>query len=607
MRLLLASLLVIFTLSINAQNYWQQRVDYTMDITMNDELHQFDGKQKLVYHNESPNELSKVYYHLYFNAFQPGSMMDIWSQTVEDPDPRVGNRIANLDESEIGFIRVNSLKQNGTSLEYVVRGTILEVSLNKPIAPGKKATFEMDFKGQVPVQIRRSGRDNKEGVAYSMTQWYPKMCEFDVKGWHADPYIGREFHGVWGDFDVTIHIDSAYTIGGTGVLQNPKKIGHGYAEPGDKLKRPEGDMLSWNFKAENVHDFAWAADKNYVHTKFQMEDGLMLHFIYKDEPDLKANWEKLPAYTMKCFEYANEHFGQYPWPQFTVIQGGDGGMEYPMTTLITGKRKLGSLVGTTVHEIIHEWFQSILASNEGLYSWMDEGFNTFASNKIMAVLFDKDEDTRIGRYYDSYYRLAASGKEEPLSQMSDHFRTFYAFSGASYSKGAVFMAQLGYVLGNDVMMAGLYQYFEDWKMKHPTPTDVTRVMEEESGIHLKWYQHYMVNTVAQIDYGIEEVIAGDGMTEVLLRNYGEFPMPLDINVTYKDGTKEVFNIPLVMMNGAKMAEDNRPFIVLEAWPWTNPTYTLIIPNETANIARIEIDESMRLADVNRANNLVLIE
>ncbi len=601
---------LLITLPIFGQNPWQQRIEYDIDVALDDASHQFEGTEAVVYFNQSPDTLTHVYYHLYFNAFKPGSMMDERSLSVEDPDPRVEDRISKLMPEEVGNLEVLSLSQDGNGVSFVTSGTILEVTLSEPILPGKKVHFEMSFKGQVPIQVRRSGRDNKEGVAYSMAQWYPKMCEYDKMGWHADPYIGREFHGVWGDYDVTIHMDSAYTIGGTGMLQNPDEIGHGYAKPGEKLKLPVDGKLAWNFKAENVHDFVWAADKDYIHDTFVMENGTELHFFYKNQDDLKAVWEQLPAYTAKCFEYANEHYGEYPWPQYSVIQGGDGGMEYPMATLITGKRKLGSLVGVTVHEAMHSWYQGALASNEGLYSWMDEGFTTFSSTQIMAYLFESDDDIRRGRYYDSYIRLATSGKEEPMSQMADHFLTFYAYGSTTYNKGAVFMAQLGYVLGNDVMMEGLLRYYNTWKFSHPDPNDVIQVMEKTSGTHLKWYLHYMMNTTAQIDYGIksvEKVEDNKKTTDIILERIGDFPMPIDINITYKDGSKETINIPLGIMRNAKAAEDETPYSVATDWPWTRLEYTLTIERKLKKISKIEIDETLRLADVDRENNVVELD
>ena len=208
--------------------YWQQSVDYTMDITMNVENHQYDGYQKVLYTNNSPDTLQKAYFHLYFNAFQPGSMMDVRSRTIKDPDRRVTDRIYGLSQDEIGFQEVRELTQNGMPLGWEVNGTVLKCALAEPLLPGESTTFEMRWNAQVPKQIRRSGWNNKEGVEFTMTQWYPKLAEYDKDGWHPDQYVGREFYGVWGTFDVTVRIDKNYVLGGTGYLQNPEDVGFDY-------------------------------------------------------------------------------------------------------------------------------------------------------------------------------------------------------------------------------------------------------------------------------------------------------------------------------------------------------------------------------------------
>src|SRR6056297_2516664 len=197
--ILLISFLFISSGHAQDGEYWQQRAEYEMDINVDAENHRFTGSQKLTYQNNSPDTLKRVFYHLYFNAFQPKSMMDVRSRTIQDPDRRVRDRIYQLPEDEIGYHKINSLTQDGKAVEYKVDGTILEVTLNKPILPGKKTVFQMEFNSQVPRQIRRSGWANAEGVEFSMSQWYPKMSEYDDDGWHPNPYIGREFYGVWGD------------------------------------------------------------------------------------------------------------------------------------------------------------------------------------------------------------------------------------------------------------------------------------------------------------------------------------------------------------------------------------------------------------------------
>ncbi|MEM9261835.1 MAG: M1 family peptidase, partial [Bacteroidota bacterium] len=251
--LLLATCYLLPFTSLAQPDRWQQSATYAMEIDMDVKKNQYAGEQTIVYTNNSPDTLNRVFYHLYFNAFQPGSMMDVRNLTLPDADSRVGKRISKLKEDEIGYIKVNSLTQDGSSVKHVTEGTILEVELNTPILPGSSTTFKMNWDAQIPMQIRRSGRDNKEGIRYSMTQWYPKLAEYDYQGWHAHPYVGREFYHIWSDFDVKITIDSDYIIGGTGYLQNPEEIGYGYGPEPKKRKK----KVTYHFKAPEVGDFFW--------------------------------------------------------------------------------------------------------------------------------------------------------------------------------------------------------------------------------------------------------------------------------------------------------------------------------------------------------------
>ncbi|MDC9721630.1 MAG: M1 family metallopeptidase [Urechidicola sp.] len=586
----------------NAQSnstYWQQHVDYTMDIDMNVENYQYDGKQKLVYTNNSPDDLEMVFYHLYFNAFQSDSEMYVYSQNIPDPDRRFIEKltnIPNLDETQIGFIKVNSLKQNGKPVKYEVTGTVLKVYLNTPIKAGKKATFEMEYLAQVPEQTRRSGRNNKEGVALSMAQWYPKMAEYDVEGWHADPYISHEFHGVWGGFDVTIHIDKNYTIGGTGYLQNPQKVGHGYEDTSKKMKLPKGDKLTWNFIAPNVHDFTWAADPNYTHDILEGPNGVELHFLYKDNLVNKNDWIKMEEMTVKTMEFYNELVGDYPYKQYSVIQGGDGGMEYGMSTLITANRRLSSLIGVMQHELGHSWFQFVLATNESKHAWMDEGFTTYIDNLATNELVrTKKLDNPFIYSYMSYFKYVANGMQESLSVHIDRYKHERVASSNAYQKGAIFLVQLGYIIGQDNLDKTLKKYYQEFKFKHPTPNDIMRTAEKVSGIQLDWYLNEWTQTTHTIDYGIK-VISNKSIT---LERVGRIPMPIDVFVTYTDGTSEEFYIPLRMMQGSKPTNATQ----LNNWAWAFPTYTF---NATKEIKSVEIDPSKRMADIDRKNNLVEI-
>jgi hypothetical protein len=525
--------------------------------------------------------------------------MDVRSRTIEDPDRRVRDRISKLSKDEIGYLNVLKLKQDGKKVNYKQENTVLEVALDKPILPGKRVKFNMDFEGQVPLQIRRSGRDNKEGISYSMTQWYPKMAEYDFEGWHADPYIAREFHGVWGDFDVKITIDKDFVIGGTGYLQNPNEIGHGYQDEGIEID-PKKETLTWHFKAPKVHDFTWAADPDYIHDKLIASDGTILHFFYQNDEKIIENWKKLQPKTEELLLYFNKNIGQYPYDQYSVIQGGDGGMEYAMCTLITGERSFGSLFGVTAHEMAHAWFQHLLATNESQHEWMDEGFTSYISTLAENSIMNKEMSFPLQRSYSSYIRLAKSGVEQPQSTHADRYNYNYAYGTSAYSKGAVFLSQLGYIIGEEHLKSSLKRYFKEWKFKHPTPNDFIRIAEKVSGAELSWYLLDWTRTTNTIDYAIKDINTTPNATIVNLERIGATPMPIEVQVTYENGSKENFYIPLRIMRWEKSGMEN----TLEDWSWAMPTYDLIIPTGDFKVSKVEIDPSQKMADVNRDNNIV---
>lgn len=583
---------------------WQQSINYQMEVDMDVSTNRYLGNQIIGYSNHSPDTLHQVYFHLYYNAFQPNSMMDERSRTIADPDRRVGDRIFNLSPEEIGYMRVTSLQMNGQPVSMEEVGSVLEVSLQEPILPNSTVIFESEFEAQVPLQVRRSGRDNAEGIRYSMAQWYPKLANYDEQGWHANPYIGREFYGTWGNFDVKITIDKDYVLGGTGYLQNANEIGHGYEATGESTNQSGESRLTWHFYAPQVHDFMWAADPDFTHDKLVMDNGITLHFLYEKNSKTKKNWVALQEYTRKAMSFFSEHYGQYPYKQFSVIQGGDGGMEYPMSTLITGQRTVGSLVGVTVHELAHSWFQGVLGSNESLYPWMDEGFTTFASNRCMAAIFSEEPSgfPQLGAYA-SYEKLAKSGLEEPMATHADHYHTNTAYGVAAYSKGALFLAQMGYIIGEEIRDKAMLHYWDQWKFKHPNANDITRIMEKASGLELDWFKEYWVYTTKSIDYAISSVSEENGNTRVTLERKGLMPMPIDFVVTYTSGKQETIYLPLTIMRGTKAEEATLPERVrTQRWPWTHTSIEIILDEPLSAVQTLSIDPSLRLADINREDN-----
>lgn len=606
---------------LNAQinpnpGYWQQQADYKMELSMDVKTFQYKGTQVLDYSNNSNDTLKKVFFHLFPNAFQPGSEMDIRLQTITDPDKRMiktfkvedkevkESRISLLKPDQIGYLKISNFKHEGVVASTKVVGTILEVTLVKPLLPKSKTTFSLDFDGQVPEQIRRSGRNSSEGVALSMTQWYPKICEFDFEGWHADPYIGREFHGVWGNYDVKITIDKNYTIGASGYLQNKNEIGHGYQDTGVEVKHPKKTKtLTWHFVAPMVHDFAWGADNNFIHDKIIGENGVELHFLYKNDPEYIKNWKDMQPKTAELLSFFNKAIGTYPYKQYSVIQGGDGGMEYAMCTLITGKRSLPSLVGVTAHEMAHSWFQQILATNESKHEWMDEGFTSFISDLAMNEIMpnkNKKQDNPFQSAYNNYFAMVAGGKEQPQSTHADRYDENKVYGISSYSKGTIFLTQLGYLIGAENMMKTIKRYYHDYKFTHPTPNDFKRSAERVSGAVLDWYLVDWTQTTSTIDYGIKE-IKDDG--KVILERIGRIPMPLDILVVYQDDSMDSFYIPNPLMRFEK--ENPYPQIkrtVLEGWGWAYPTFEFSVSKPKSEIKAIVIDPSGLMADVNKEDN-----
>jgi len=646
---------------------WQQKIKYQIDVNMDVKTNRFTGTEKIDYWNNSPDTLTRIFFHLYWNAFQPNSSMDVRSRELGktvlrepsrmsdglDWDARVKDRISKLTPEQIGFQKVYSVKINGVVQQIKEHETILEVVLAKPILPKTQVQIDVQFEAQVPLQIRRSGRDNAEGVRYSMSQWYPKLVEYDYQGWNANPYIAREFYGVWGDFDVNITIDKKYFVTAGGDLMNAKEIGRGYIatvvqqqtaakpvattaaktkKPAAKAKKPvvntknkkpaapkqkvvaadtiknqpiiDTNKITWKWQAYNVHDFMWAADPQYKMITKAVVNGPLIRVVYKGTDSASevndARWQRVLDTAVLAYPIIAKTFGPYPYNTYTFVQGGDGGMEYPMATLMKN-----ASIGTAIHEWMHSWYQMMMGSNEALYPWMDEGFTDYATSRIMAEMRGSKGFAAEGSYR-SYFNLAKSGFEEPASTHADHYNTNFAYGAASYSKGAVFMEQLGYIVGAKVRDQILLDYYYQWRFKHPNPNDFIRVAEKRSGMELDWYKEYWINSTKTIDYAIGDINLVDGKTTLSIKRIGKMPMPVDVLITYKDGQKHMHTIPLDLMYGVKPAEDATPRTIEAAWRWTHPEYQFAIPRGIKDIKSIEIDPSMRLADINRNNNKLVI-
>lgn len=589
--------------------YYQQQADYKMNIDVDVKNYQYKGHQQITYTNNSQDTLSVFYFHLYWNAFQPNSMMDQKLQELnKTADKRMitgdgKSRISSLKSNEIGYQKIKSLKQEGIPVTFTVEETILKVQLAKPILPHTTTHFEMEWTSQIPPVIRRAGRNNSEGIDLTMTQWYPKVVEYDYEGWHTFDYIAREFQGVFGNYDVTIAIDKNYIIGAGGVLQNPKDVKGYLADTQPVVKK---NKTFWHFKAENIHDFAWAADPDYTVDSISIKNGPLVYLIYQKSKQTNY-WEESKPYIKKYFSLMKENFGAYPYPTYSFIQGGDGGMEYGMCTMIMGNAKsLEGLADLMFHEASHSWFQHILASNESMRAWMDEGFTSYAEHLMMAKIFPDYVKNYPNPHYNSvefYTEFIKTRQEEVMGIFSDHFLTNNGYSVAAYIKGELFLVQLEYIVGRQTFFKIMKNYFETWKFKHPTDRDFIHIAQKISGMDLKWYWNYMTYTTRTIDYAIKSVEKEGKTTKVTLENLGNFPMPIDVNVTYPDGSKQIYNIPLNMMHNYKKQESDVNQKNLPYWKWTQKEYEFSLDVPPEKIKSIEIDATYRMADINRENNI----
>ena len=597
---MIRTIFVLLALQLSfSQNYWQQHVEYEMDIAVDVSDFTYDGDQSIIYTNNSNDTIKKVYYHLFFNAFKPNSQMDIRSRTIRDPDRRVGSRIVALEEKDYGDISVSALKQDGKDVYYEVNETVLLARLNKPLLPGKKTKLSMVFTAQVPLQIRRSGKLNKEGVDMTMTQWFPKLAEYDSEGWHPNPYIGREFHGVWGNYSVNITIDKDYVVGGTGYLQNANEIGHGYTEKDPKEK--DSKTNTWKFYAPNVHDFAWAADPDYIHDIKKSESGVDLHFFYKPTVNVEY-WKKLQEDSVLLMKYFEEAIGPYPWKQYSIIQGGDGGMEYAMCTMITGERSYPSLLGVTAHEMAHAWFQHLLATNEAKHAWMDEGFTEYITSLSENYVNNESPEFPHKSSYDRYYLLAKSGFEQAQTIHSDRYDYNFAYGASAYSKGSVFLSQLGYIIGKENLNKTLRRYYEEFKFKHPTPNDFKRIAEKVSDLELEWYLNEWTRTPHKIDYGID-ISSLEDERVITLKRKARIPMPIEVVVSFEDGSSDMYYIPNDLLHGYKTFKNE--VYLMEPWNWASTEYEFEVQGNK-KVSKVEIDPSKRIADINQMDNSVEI-
>lgn len=609
------SLLLAFlftTLFAQQTAYYQQKASYKMDIDVDVDNFTYHGQQSITYENNSPDELSVVYFHLYWRAFRPGSMMDqrviSRGKTGDSRLQKDGiSKLSTIPKDQEGAQNIHWIKQEGKALKFEIQETIMKVYLDKPIKANSSTTFTMEWDANIPQQIRRSGRNNVEGIAMTMTQWYPKIAEYDDDGWATFDYVGREFHAPFSDYVVQIRINKDYVIGAGGTLENPLEV-KGYNNAA-QIKSDKNNKTVWRWTAKNILDFAWAADPDYTVDSFTILDGPKIHLVYQKSDSTKV-WEEAKPYITKYFQIMNATFGAYVYPSYSIIQGGDGGMEYGMCTMVLGETdQLEGFMGLVAHEGSHSWYQQMLATNESMRPWMDEGFASYAEDVVMNQLFPPENPVPNPFYkaIAGYRNFVKTGKEEPAVWLGDHHDNGSAYSVSTYTKGELYLVQLGYIMGEEKLRQTLKEYYNLWHLKHPTDRDFLNIAQKISRMDLKWFHHYWINTTKTIDYAVKDVKYNQNSTVITLENKGNVPMPIDFCILTKDKQVVTYQIPLNMTRTWKSKDAFGEFQTLKYWPWTQKEYTLTIPYSKSQIAVLGIDFSQRLADINPVDNFIQIK
>ena len=496
---------IVHVLALTARSqYWQQQVNYSIAVSLNDKAHTLSGSLKLEYINNSPDTLQYIWFHLWPNAYK-NETTAYAKQVFRDE----AGRKRWDDMKDKGYIDSLDFKVNGMKARTEADSAnidIVKLLLPQPLQPGAKATVTTPFFVKIPTYSSRSGHLDQ---SYIICQWYPKPAVYDRKGWHPIPYLDQgEFYSEFGNFDVSITVPAAYVIGATGSLQNQDELAR-YKELGKKNTIPGGPLERYSrksvtktktlsFKGENIHDFAWFADKDFIvrYDTAALNSGKIIDvFTYSYEQGNK-NWQKSTDYVEDAVRRYSSWIGEYPYPVVQAVEGpknvSSGGMEYPMITLITSpdadEPKLDAVI---THEVGHNWFYGILGSNERDHAWMDEGMNSYyqfryeaekyKTNSIFGDAIPEEVKKKPLADFESsiYMALTQIPMEEPIETPSADFPNKDEYAAVVYLKTAIWMYIVERSIGQDKLDQVIKAYFTDWKFKHPYPEDLKAEFEKQ--------------------------------------------------------------------------------------------------------------------------------
>jgi peptidase M1-like protein len=588
-------------------DYWQQRADYVIRASLDTVAQRVIGEERITYTNNSPDTLRYIWLQLDQNLFNSSSR----GSRIFDRDSRFGTRSAEggvtltkVAQPALPAVRGRAA-QSAVRLKYLVNGTVMKLELARPLPPRGKQVLDIAWSFPFGPNSNRMGIELIDGShVYEVAQWYPRLAVYDdARGWNTEQYLGQgEFYLEYGSFDVSLIVPANMLVAATGTLQNPAQVLtttqrtrlarartsdstvviRGQDEIGDPGSRPASNSgtLTWRFTADSVRDFAWAAARHFVWDAARANDGKTLAMSFYP-PSAEPVWNKSTQYVRFAVDNYSSWYG-YPYPVAINVNGIEGGMEYPMIVFCHNRTDPAALFSVTDHEIGHTWFPMIVGNNERLYAWMDEGFNTFMNyynwNKKYPGTYNRRGDPGL------YIPLAVSGREESIMTPADRIRG--SLSVTAYTKPGLGLILLrDRIIGPERFDPAFRQYIERWAYKHPTPADFFRSIEDGVGEDLSWFWRAWFYTTEVLDQAVDSVVVADSAgpgSRVYLRNLGQMPMPVELELMMDDGSKQQLTLPV------------------EIWYGGN-AYTAMLPG-AKKVVRVTIDSKNNYPDIRRENN-----
>lgn len=588
--------------------YWQQRVDYVIRASLDTVAQRVTGEERITYINNSPDSLRYLWLQLDQNLFHSSSR----GSRIYDQDSRFGTggaeggvTLTKVAQPALPAVRGRP-GQPAATLKYLVNGTLMKVDLARPLAPRGRQVLDIAWSFPFGPNSNRMGIELIDGsYVYEVAQWYPRLAVYDdVRGWNTEQYLGQgEFYLEYGSFDVSLTVPANMLVAATGTLQNPTQvltatqrarlarargsdstvIIRGMDEIADPASRPPSasGTLTWRFTADSVRDFAWAAARHFVWDAARAHGGKTLAMSFYP-PSAEPVWNQSTQYIRFAIENYSSWY-PYPYPVAINVNGIEGGMEYPMIVFCRNRTDPAALFSVTDHEIGHTWFPMIVGNNERLHAWMDEGLNTFMNyynwNKRYPGAYNRRGDPGL------YIPLAVSGREESIMTPADRIRG--SLSVTAYTKPGLGLILLrDRIIGAERFDPAFRQFINRWAYKHPTPADFFRSMEDGVGEDLSWFWRSWFYTTEVLDQTVDSVIiandtAGVGSL-VYLRNAGQMPMPVELELVMDGGSKKQLRLPV------------------EIW-YGGSTYTAMVPGPK-KVVGVTIDPRSHYPDIRRENN-----